>query len=120
MVNLDTHILLGAISGHVNEQEAKVLDDFWCISGIVLWEIGWLAREQRIALSMSDRRFQEALSRTTVWPITLAIAAALRKLDFRSDPADELIAATSLVHDVPLLTRDARMLASNVVPLALK
>ncbi len=44
----------------------------------------------------------------------------MRRLDFRSDPADEIIAATSLAHDVPLLTRDTRMLASKVVPLALK
>lgn len=51
--------------------------------------------------------------------ISLA-AEAVRRLDFRSDPADEIIAATSLAHDVPLLTRDTRMLASKVVPLALK
>lgn len=35
-----------------------------------------------------------------------------------SDPADELIAATSLVHNVPLLTRDAKLRRSKVVPLA--
>jgi PIN domain nuclease of toxin-antitoxin system len=39
-------------------------------------------------------------------------------LDFQSDPADELIAATSVVHKVPLLTRDRRILSSNVVPFA--
>lgn len=45
------------------------------------------------------------------------------RLDLRSDPADvadELIAATSIVHGVPLLTRDARWLASRLVPLALR
>jgi predicted nucleic acid-binding protein len=36
----------------------------------------------------------------------------------RGDPADELIAATSLVHGVPLVTRDRALLASKVVPLA--
>ena len=33
-------------------------------------------------------------------------------------PADELIAATSVVHGVPLVTRDRRLLASRIVPLA--
>jgi predicted nucleic acid-binding protein len=42
----------------------------------------------------------------------------LATLDFRSDPADELIAATSLVHNVPLLTRDRKLLASQQIPLA--
>lgn len=44
----------------------------------------------------------------------------MRQLDFSSDPADELIAATSIAHNVPLLTRDTRMLKSQVVPLALR
>ena len=38
--------------------------------------------------------------------------------DFKGDPADELIAATSVVHDVPLLTRDSVMRQSKIVPLA--
>ena len=120
MVNLDTHILLAAISGRAREQELAALDDFWCISDMVLWELGWLAREGRIELALNDPRLHEVLARTTVWPITPEIADALKKLDFRSDPVDEIIGATSLVHNVPLLTRDARMLASKVVPLALR
>jgi PIN domain nuclease of toxin-antitoxin system len=39
-------------------------------------------------------------------------------LDFDSDPADEIIAATSVVHRVPLLTRDRRMRRSKLVPIA--
>ncbi len=39
-------------------------------------------------------------------------------LDFKSDPADELIAATSIVRSVPLVTRDKRMRRSRIVPLA--
>jgi PIN domain nuclease of toxin-antitoxin system len=41
----------------------------------------------------------------------------LRRLDFQSDPADEIIAATSLTHDIPLLTRDSRIRKSNAVKL---
>lgn len=35
----------------------------------------------------------------------------------RCHPADELIAATSVVHNVPLVTRDPRLRASRIVPL---
>jgi PIN domain nuclease of toxin-antitoxin system len=53
-----------------------------------------------------------------VWPIDLETCLRSTKLDFRGDPADELIAATSVVHKVPLLTRDRTIRASRVVPLA--
>jgi predicted nucleic acid-binding protein len=39
-------------------------------------------------------------------------------LDFRSDPADELISATSIVTGIPLLTRDHKILDSRLVPFA--
>lgn len=40
------------------------------------------------------------------------------EIDFRFDPADELITATSVAHGIPLLTRDGRIRASKIVPLA--
>jgi PIN domain nuclease of toxin-antitoxin system len=40
------------------------------------------------------------------------------RLDFRSDPADEIIAATSIVHRAPLLTRDSVIRKSKRVPFA--
>jgi predicted nucleic acid-binding protein len=42
----------------------------------------------------------------------------LPALDFRGDPADEIIAATTLLHNAPLVTRDRRLRASKLVPLA--
>jgi PIN domain nuclease of toxin-antitoxin system len=48
----------------------------------------------------------------------LEIARVSAQLDFRSDPADELIAATSVVAGIPLLTRDHKILSSRLVPLA--
>lgn len=54
-----------------------------------------------------------------VWPIDLPVCQKLRSLDFSGDPADELIAATSIVHQAPLVTRDSRIRKSKIVPLAL-
>jgi len=58
------------------------------------------------------------LARIHVWALTREIAVASTRLDVRGDPADELIAATSVVHNVPLVTRDRALLKSTVVPLA--
>jgi predicted nucleic acid-binding protein len=48
----------------------------------------------------------------------MEIARISTRLDVSIDPADELIAATSLVHNVPLVTRDRKFLSSRLVPLA--
>ena len=120
VINLDTNVFISAIHDTVRPSEMPLLDDFWMISDIVLWEIGHLEREGRIKPVLDTREFVYAIGRIRVFPVEVAIARALKRLDFRSDPADEIIAATSIVHDVPLLTRDTRILGSKVVPLALR
>lgn len=46
------------------------------------------------------------------------VCEASCELDVGRDPADQLIAATSLVHNLPLVTRDRTLLGSRKVPLA--
>jgi PIN domain nuclease of toxin-antitoxin system len=119
MLNLDTHILLGALADELTRHERELLArEPWSIAAIVLWEISKLAELGRIAVDLDDADFIRTLARVHVWPLTLDVCRAVRTLDFRGDPADELIAATSVVHRVPLLTRDARIRRSRRVPLA--
>lgn len=119
MLNLDTHILLAAIAGEISAKERSLLaGEEWSISGIVIWEISKLAQMGRIEIDLDDSDFTRLLARIHTWPITLDVCRAIRGLDFRSDPADELIAATSLAHRIPLLTRDGKIRKSKVVPLA--
>jgi PIN domain nuclease of toxin-antitoxin system len=119
MLNLDTHILLHALSEGLTPKERRLLGgDSWSISAIVLWEISKLAELGRIKIDLDDADLTRVLSRIHVWPITLELCRKLRKLDFRSDPADQLIAATSVLHRVPLVTRDKVIRKSRVVPLA--
>lgn len=120
MLNLDTHILIKALEGGVTPREQSVLveDPEWSISAIVLWEIAKLHQLGRIAYGLDHELLAAALDRVYVWPITRYVCLKLRALDFHSDPADELIAATSLAHDLPLLTRDSRIRKSRTVTLA--
>lgn len=119
MLNLDTHILLHAVGGQLSSREQRLLrSDRWSISAIVLWEIAKLAQLGRIAVGLQDADVKRVLAAVHVWPIDAAVAHASTHLDVQSDPADELIGATSIVHGVPLVTRDRRLLASKVIPLA--
>lgn len=117
MLNLDTHILLHALHGRLEPGEYRLLtgDGDWGISPIVLWEIEKLYEKGRIAHGLDYVPLVTALRRLHIWPLTVEVCLNLRTLDFASDPADELIAATSLTYDVPLVTRDARIRVSKVV-----
>lgn len=119
MLNLDTHILIRALSGALTKKERTLLSAHqWGISVIVLWEIAKLVQLGRIEMDLSDVEIQRALTRVHHWPIDLSVAITSTRLDFDGDPADELIAATSIVYNVPLLTRDRQIQRSKLVPLA--
>ena len=118
MLNLDTHVLIHAMTGDLTARESRVLRAArWGISAIVLWELAKLAQLGRIELDLDDPELDRCLAGVHLWPLTLDIVRALPRLDFRSDPADEIIAATSLAHQAPLLTRDRKLLKSRIVPL---
>lgn len=118
MLNLDTHMFLYAVTDQLTAAENRALRrQQWSISAIVLWEIAKLAQLKRIDIDLDDPEVVRTLSRVSVWPITLEIAKQSTQMDFHGDPADELIAATSVVHNVPLATRDRRIRRSRIVPL---
>src|SRR4029453_16192509 len=107
MLNLDTHVLLHALAGSLTPRERSLVErEPWSISTIVLWEIGKLAELGRIEGDLDSPG------------LTRPVVRAIPPLDFESDPTEKIIAATSVVHRVPLVTRDRRIGASRVVPLA--
>jgi PIN domain nuclease of toxin-antitoxin system len=117
MLTLDTHIVVALLSGDLTIGESQlVTNDSLGISDIVLWELAKLVELGRLELDFEDVEFQIFLRSVTIMPITLEIARMSTRLDFQSDPADEIIAATSIVERSPLLTRDRRILKSKMVP----
>ena len=120
MLNLDTHILVFSLTGALRPPERALLSQArWSISAIVLWELAKLAQLGRVETDLDDRKVVRILNRLHVWPVDLEIARTSVHLDFKGDPADEIIAATSVVHNVPLVTRDRVIGQSEMVPLAL-
>jgi PIN domain nuclease of toxin-antitoxin system len=120
MLNLDTHMLVALFTGDLTPAEHDcVLNQSWAISDMVLWELAKLTQKRRVQLNAESPGFRAFLGVLTVLPITSEIAWASTRLDFSSDPADEVIAATSIVEQIPLLTRDRRIRRSRLVPLAL-
>jgi len=119
MVNLDTHILIYFLQGTLTKHELKVIGNLTlCISGVVLWEIYKLQQIGRIEFEW-NQEFILFIRSLVILPMDASVFLSLPELDFRSDPIDEIIAATSIAHSVPLLTRDKKILKSKVVPLAI-
>ena len=119
MVNLDTHLLVFALNGEITDRERRVLSaNTWSVSAIVFWELAKLVQLGRIGLDLDDADVVRTLSGIHVWPLDLPVSLQSTRLDFRGDPADEIIAATSVVHRVPLITRDRRIRGSRIVPFA--
>ena len=119
MLNLDTHILIHALNDELTSREKGLLtDNPWSISAIVLWELAKLSQLKKIELDLEDSEVTRTLSKIHIWPLNFDICRQSVNLDFKSDPADELIASTSIVHKIPLLTRDKKILESRLVPFA--
>ena len=117
MLTLDTHIVVALLNGELTERERDlVTSDSLGVSDIVLWELAELVELGRLEMDLEDLEFRMFLRSVTVLPITIEIARASTELDFTSDPADEIIAATAIVEQSPLLTRDRRILRSRIVP----
>ena len=112
-------MLVATLDGSLSDDEAELILAYeLAISDIVLWELAKLTQLDRLTLDFSSREFRQCLRYLTILPITIEIAHRSTQLDFKSDPADEIIAATSIVEQIPLLTRDTRILQSRQVPLA--
>ena len=70
MLNLDTHILLHALTGDVTRREAALLSgDAWSISAIVFWEISKLSELGRIEIDLERPEFVRTLARHRDWTI---------------------------------------------------
>jgi PIN domain nuclease of toxin-antitoxin system len=125
MIILDTHIwlwwLLG--DGNLTNTERSLLDrkaagKELTVSWVSIWETEMLERKGRIELYPD---FSSWISSATqpgivhILPADIELVVAQRQLSdsFHGDPADRLIAASSILSGYPLATHDKRIRSSG-------
>ena len=86
------------------------------LSPVSTWEVLLLARKKRLRLDPDPQAWVERALRdtgATALPVTHAIARRSERLPgfHRQDPADRLLVATALEHDLVLVTADEWMRA---------
>ena len=119
MILLDTHVLVWLtseptkLSKHANSAIRRASRGGGiAISGITLWELGWLASHGRLQLTGTVEAYlEEVSSRVAVLPITTKVAALanLFSTDYSSDPCDRIIGATALAEGITLVTKDEKI-----------
>ncbi|MFI4955684.1 MAG: type II toxin-antitoxin system VapC family toxin [Gammaproteobacteria bacterium] len=130
MLLLDTHAWIWFVQGNdklqrhaVKAIEASIQSRTLHIAAISQWELAMLIDKSRIILNEPALSWiQKAIAHLhiKVAPLTAEIAVESGQLpaDFHGDPADRMIVATARIHQLTVVTRDAKILsygASNHV-----
>ena len=119
---IDTHVFLWLMEGSPELQPSeielinKVVNNGQVlVASISIWEIAMLQKLGKITLSMPIKDWvEESLNQKGIVIVTFDVAILIESVflpgNFHKDPADRMIAATSRIKKVPLLTRDQRIL----------
>ena len=112
-VLLDTHVVhwWSAEPNRVSSPARKVLEsaEELVVAAISWYELAWLARHERIAVTVPIRSWLDGLaSQVRTIGVTPAVADTAVGLpaSFPGDPADRLIYATAIEHGLDLVTKD--------------
>ena len=88
------------------------------ISAITLWELAWLATNDRVEISGTVEGFVKRISsRTSIRQVTLKVAVLANQLptDYSRDPCDRIIGATGLAESIALVTKDKKFRACKQI-----
>jgi PIN domain nuclease of toxin-antitoxin system len=115
-VLLDSHALhwWSAEPDRISGTAAEAIEaaDELAVADISWFELAWLARHERIALTVPIGSWLGHLSgQVRTMPVTTSIAATAVGLPstFPGDPADRLIYATAIENGWRLITKDQRL-----------
>jgi PIN domain nuclease of toxin-antitoxin system len=129
MILLDTHILVWLLIAPEklspkarNAIMAARKTGPLVLSAISLWEIAWLAENKRIEIDVSVESFVKRCA-SYVQVLAISPEIAVRSVQFPDsypkDPQDRIIGATAIVEGLRLLTHDAHIISSGLVPMAI-
>ena len=110
---LDTHVVhwWSAEPKRVSARARKTLEsaDELVVAAISWYELAWLARHERIMITVPIRSWLQGLAeqlRTIGVTPAIADTAVSLPSSFPGDPADRLIYATAIEHGLELITKD--------------
>ncbi len=120
-VLLDTHVVhwWSSEPERVSKPARTALEsaDELLLAAASWYELAWMARNERIVLSIPIRAWLDRLAaqlRTIAVTPAIADTAAALPSSFPRDPADRLICATAIEHDLPLVTKDRAIRQSGL------
>lgn len=115
-VVLDSHVVQwwSAEPDRISSAAGRAISDAdeLAVADISWFELAWLARNERIVLTIPlNAWLQQLAGQLRTLPVTPAIAATAVNLPstFPGDPADRLIYATAIEHGWRLITKDERL-----------
>lgn len=118
VVVLDSHVVhwWSAEPDRVSTSATRALSeaDELAVADISWFELGWLARHERIVVTGSIVSWlQQLAAQVRTIPVTPSIATTAVGLpsSFPGDPADRLIYATAIEHGWRLITKDRKLRA---------
>lgn len=124
MIILDTHAVVWSYLAPEKVSrsawDALKNTDVSGITTITLWEIGMMARKDRLDFELPvplDEWMQRIISqeRIKLLPMTPRIACKASQLEMHGDPADRIIVSTALEYSCPLITVDEKITDSKLV-----
>jgi PIN domain nuclease of toxin-antitoxin system len=123
----DTHPLIWYAANEkakLSKKALRVFEKAWInqafiyVPAPVLWEIALLIKAGQIRLPQPFAQWAAALGRQPGFEIALLDAAVLEtslNVRINGDPFDEVIVATALTLDLPLITKDMAITDSQLV-----
>jgi PIN domain nuclease of toxin-antitoxin system len=127
VIVVDTHVIIwDALKPEMLSKKAKKNieqaneEEGILFCEISLWEIAMLIKKERISIDTSFQNFIKLAFSSNKYQfqgITPEIAELSTQLpeEVNKDPADRIIAATSLIHNIPLITKDSNLLKANSI-----
>ena len=126
MIIIDTHMFIWWINkspeftGRLNKIIENNKKEGLVLSVISLWEVAKLVEKERLKLKLPVKEWlDKAINyyNITIIPLTIDIIVKSTQLngEFHKDPADQIIVATAIILDIPLLTADDKILKYKFV-----